>query len=263
MQADAKHDGIVRLVPGLRGQPTPRTLLLRSAQASVSVVGATDYALAVNSTCAPEAAKSYMCSWWHAPHTLDATARSMIGYGGDYTDGWAAFINMGGGARSVGLYNNVGVLFQDTVPWITADKWSKFTIGFFLRYSASDPRKCAALWVDGRLIDVMPAAAWPNGNPAKWIQWGYIPGMGTATSVGAYDNIRVAKSATLYFDAARRIVERDYYDGVPIPNAVAHYKCTEGAGTTCADSLGGAVANMAGASVTWIAGGTIVKPCDG
>lgn len=244
--------------------PPSRPLAPRLAQASLNIAtGTTDYYRALNTqtACGLEAGKGYLASFWHAPTNVDATNRHLLGFGATYADGWALMHQNG----QILPYGSTGILgvAGGVVPFLTAGKWHRFVVGFFTRTSASDARPCVAVWCDGRLISVAHIAAWPNATAGGWVQLGFSPSTGIAGSVGAYDDVATHKwSGAPYFDTARELVERDFYEGLPFPNRTAHWVCGEGTGTTAADRFGG-TALTKGGSAGWLAAGVLAKPCDG
>lgn len=256
-------DDFRKLFPMPNGLPMPRPLSPILAQPAISIVtDTTDYfrALNANAGCGIEAAKSYLISFWHYPKVTDATQRNIISFGADYTQGWALFTQN----NQILPYLPGGNLLpaSGALPFHTMNAWHRYVFGLFKQTSASDPRPCFGLWVDGRLAACGHVAAWADSAAAQMLTVGYLAGMGKPGDTGYTNRIGIHKwSGAPYLDSAREHVERDYYEGKAFPGRVAYYPCSEGAGTAL-DVYGGPALTKS-TNATWIAAGVAPMPCDG
>jgi hypothetical protein len=138
---------------------------------------------------------------------------------------------------------------------ITLNTWARIAVGFFTQISASDVRPVLALSVNGVIVLMSVAAAWADS--AGDLYCGYNPSNGTHGCPGYHDSVVVSQWAGApYFDGARELMERDYFEGSPVPHQTAYY--TEN--NNLSDAMGGAASVRVGGADFAASG--IAKPCD-
>ncbi len=253
------YNEIERLFPMRRGLPLTRSCMKKTANTHSLLVATdnTDGIRALNTTgCGLHAGLSYVLSEWFCPTVLDASGQAIVGFGSYGATGWQLQIGNGATLDNLTIYlqGAAGVPTGDSP--ITLNTWARISVGFFTQISASDVRPVCAIWVNGKLLLMFVTAAVVD-SAAQYLRCGFDASTGTHGCPGYHDNLSVAQWAGApYFDAARELVERDYYEGSPVQPQLAYY----GLNNALTDVFGGGAAELVGGGAFAASG--IAKPCD-
>lgn len=254
---------INRVFPVKNQFTIPRTVRLRTPQASMLFDANGDQATIPYNALLSPGNESFAFGVWHYPTALpaDSALRNIVRYSTTHPNGYGlGHIAASGNGGGLNFYLVSGSPIFNSSPG--SYSFEALEINTWHRIVVVCDRSLlrAGLFINGQLVAwATISSAW-NITETESTYFGLTGDVTFAAALGYTDGFFFAKGSRITLNDAMKFVEKDYYEGISFPGTTAIYNFSEGSGASSASQTYGL--SDASLTATWLASGSVPKIVD-